>query len=74
MSTASKLKAGLELVRVGLDAAHGNADPLAIGKAAVDVALEFVPDEEIRAHLDARAVARAELPADAIEDARFPRD
>lgn len=73
MSTESKVKTGLELVRVGLDAANGTVDPVAIGKAAIDVALEFWPIEEIQAHLDAAAVARAELVADVIVEARFPR-
>ncbi len=74
MSAAAEIVTlGLELARVGLDAAQGRPDPKAIGKAAVDVALAFVPIEELRGYLDAAAIARAELAADAIEDARFPR-
>lgn len=72
MSTDDKIKAGLELARVGIDAANGNADPLAIGKAAIDVALAFVPVADLRAHLDAADIARGELVGDAIRAARFP--
>ncbi len=72
MSTESKIRTGLELVRVGLDAAQGRADPAAIAAAAVDVALEFVPVDDLRAYLDAKAIERAELVGDAIKAARFP--
>ena len=72
MSTEDKIKAGLALARAGIDAANGNADPLAIAKAAIDTAIAFVPIEDLRAHLDAADIARAELVGDAIRDARFP--
>lgn len=73
MSTESKIEKGLELARVGKEAADGNPDPVAIAKAVVDLALEFVPVEDLRQHLDAAAIARAEAAANAIEDARFPK-
>jgi hypothetical protein len=73
VSTESAIAAGVRLVRVGVDAAEGKIDPEAIAAAAVAVALEFVPVEELRQHLDRAAIARAELAADVIEDVRFPR-
>ena len=73
MSAADTAAAAMKLIRVGVDAAEGNPDPVAIAAAAIDVALQFVPVEDLRKHLDAAAIARAEAAADAIEDARFPR-
>lgn len=73
MSTESKIGAALELARVGIDAAKGNADPIAITKAIIDAGLELVPVEDLRRYLDDAAIARAELAADLIEDLRFPR-
>lgn len=68
------LESALELARVGIDAAQGKPDPLAIAKAMVGLGEELaLPVEELRRYLDAAAVARAEAEADAIENARFPR-
>lgn len=41
-----------------------------IGKF-LDVALEFLPVDELRQHLDAAAIRRQNAAADAIEDVRF---
>lgn len=68
----STLDAALSLLRVAADAAEGKADPAAIARAVVDVGLAFVPVEELREHLEAAAIARAELAADVIRDTRFP--
>jgi hypothetical protein len=72
MSTETKILKGIALAQAGLDAAAGNPDPAAIAKAAIGLALEFVPVEELRDHLEAAAIARAELAAIAVEKARGP--
>lgn len=62
----------LRLIRVGVDAAEGRADPVAIARAAISVALELVPVEDLRNYLDEAAIARAELVATAARAAKFP--
>lgn len=70
MSSETTLMAGIQLAKTGLDAALGKPDPTAIAKAAVNLALEFVPVEELRGHLEAAAIERAELAAIVIERGR----
>ncbi len=48
-----------------------SGNPLAIGRAAVDILLDFIPADDLRAHLDAEATKRAETIANAAEGAKF---
>lgn len=60
------------LVKLGaLATAIASGDGLAIGRAAADLLLDFVPVDELKGHLDAAAVERADALANAAEAAKF---
>lgn len=68
----SLLGAAVRVVRLGADMVDGSMPgPAEVARALVDIGLELVPADDLRAHLDAAAVARAEAAADAAERVKF---
>lgn len=60
------------LVKLGaLATAIASGDGLAISRAAADLLLDFVPVDELKGHLDAAAVERADALTNAAEAAKF---
>ena len=57
---------------LGARVARGDMpDPGQIARAVLDIALALVPEEDLRAHLSAAAVARAERVYQAAEAAKY---
>lgn len=62
-----------KVVRLAADILDGAATPGSVARTLVGIGLDVVPVEELRGHLDAAAVARAEAAADAAEAIKFGR-
>lgn len=63
----------IKVVRLAADIIDGSIpSPSEIARSLVGIGLDLVPVEELRGHLDAAAVARAEAAADAAEAIKFP--
>ncbi len=63
----------LEIVGFGLDLAQGRlSDPLVIGRKLANYALDFIPVDDLKAHLTEEARRRADVAADAAEQLKFP--
>jgi hypothetical protein len=67
----STLDEAINLIRLGVDAATGKPDPIAIAKQVVRLGLAFVPEDDLRAYLTEEAIARAEKLADLAEALKF---
>lgn len=60
------------LVQLAADVEEGKlSDPKQIGKALADLALDLLPVDELRAHLDASGQVAADVTADVLEVAKF---
>ncbi len=69
----SRIDEAAGLLRLGIDAATGSPDPVAIAKQAMRLALAFVPVEDLRGYLTEEAIAHAERAADLAEAVKWPR-
>lgn len=80
MSTAGDvaralLPVGLELARLGIDAAQGKlSTPSAVARQLVDLGLQLVPYDELRGYLTEAGRDRGELLADIAEAVKFGND
>lgn len=68
------LQIGLVLLDIGRSVVAGErADPLEVARSIAAVAVQLAPVDQLKGFLDEAARLRAELAADAAEDAKFPR-
>lgn len=72
MSLVSQLvPIGLDLVALGVEAARGQLQADNAARRLVDIGLQLVPYETLKAHLTRAGIERGELLADIAEEAKF---